>query len=839
MKPPFPIYDEVIAPGGEPRIVYRHLFENLRRATRAQLQSIDNQLEAAMREMGVSFDMNPDSPWGKRPWFCDLLPQIFTPTDWKPLSEGIRQRIRAFELFLRDIHSEKQILRDGVIPVPVVLGSRFFQRPAPGLPLPRGSFLHLSGLAVCRLPDGTLAFKHHYMSHASGMAYMIQNRRVLTRVIPQSFQETGIHSISDVPTDILEMLRSHSSESDPLVVLLTPGPMSPAYSEHGFLSRRMGIPLVQGGDLLVMNDEVYLKTVRGLNKVDVIYSRVSDQWLDPLVFQRDSTLGVPGLVHCIRKKNVAVVNAIGAQLSDDRALLPHSSHIIRYYLGERPVIPTLETFWLGDVDQREHVLANLASFTIRPLYGERILSGGDGRIPTEKSLAATKAAILEAPTQFVAQPQACDASTVSFENGERHRRHQDHIVFAIRNSSETISIFPGALTRISTVESGFTSSELGGGGKDTWVQVDLHEHAEEWDPSPQTDFQAPSHGVTSRVAEAFYWIGRYLERAYDLAGMVGVIESLELEELNPTERMNYRPIWNKILPMLESSAVPSRRTISSPEGRHRLALDTTEPGSVVSTILRAVGNAESIVETLSIDTWGVLSNLREQFEEAAFDPAAPPDTQAASTRAVCRTAREMIPQFFGTAECGMLSDDGWNFCRIGQYIERGAITANAASTITSTLLQTPSQNRPAHALEIRLSAFLRLLNCRDIYRRVYQMRIEPEPLLELLWKNPVVPRSVVHCLKNCATLVRESESNLSPATERAIAEMETLIQSILVTDWSDLLRAGTAAGSGKSRLQLHSETLLDQLLALHTVICDSFLNHQVLMHHETRPLFPA
>ena len=833
----FPTYNEVLTPSGAPREVYANLFNRLRESTRAQLQSIDNQLEATMREMGVSFDIDRDRPWGKRPWFCDILPQIFTPTDWNPLADGVSQRIRAFELFLRDIYSEKHILRDGIIPVHIVLGSRFFQRPAPCLPRPGSSFLHLSGIAACRLPDGTLAVKHHYMSHASGMSYMIQNRRALTRVIPQSFQETGIYSISDVPTDILEMLRSHSSESDPLVVLLTPGPLSPAYSEHGFLSRRMGIPLVQGGDLLVMNDEVYLKTVRGLNKVDVIYSRVSDQWLDPLVFQRDSVLGVPGLVHCIRKNKVSVVNAIGAQLSDDRALLPYASRIIRYYLGEKPLLPTLKTFWLGDVDQREHVLANIAAFTIRPLYGERILSGGNGMAPTDKILAAARSAILENPGQYVAQLQYSDASTVSIQKGAQHQRRQDHILFAIRKSDDCIAICPGALTRVSTAESDFTASELGGGGKDTWVQVDLHQKAEEWDHTPQTDFLIPSHGATSRVAEAFYWIGRYLERAYDLAGMVGGIESLELEELNPTERMNYRPVWNKILPMLESAAVPSRSTISSPEGRHRLTLDTSEPGSVVSTILRAVGNAESILETLSSDAWSVLSNLREQFEESIFDPAAPADIIVESTRSLCKLAREMIPQFFGTAERSMLSDDGWNFCRIGQYIERSSITANAITSITETLLQSPSPRRPGHALEIRLSAFLRLLNCRDIYRRVYQMRIEPEPLLNLLWKNPVVPRSVSYCLNGCASLIRESESNLSPSTERAIAEMEHLLQSIIATDWNELLREIPTEASGKYRLHMHSEALLKRLLGLHTIICDSFLNHQVLMHHETQSLF--
>jgi len=440
----FPVYNETFEQNGRPREVYRALFEQLAKMPRSHVRSLDERLEAVMREMGVTFDVRQDRPWGKRAWFCDLLPQIFTPTDWEPVAAGVRQRIKAFELFLRDLYSGKEILNDRVLPIQPVLGSAFFQRPAAGLPLPHDAFLHLSGVAICRLPDGALAVKHHYLSHASGMSYMIQNRRALTRVMPQTFHDTGIHSISDVPTDILEMLRSHSGEADPMVVLLTPGPFSAAYSEHGFLSRRMGIPLVQGGDLLVLNDEVYLKTVSGLNKVDVIYSRVSDQWLDPLAFRRDSTLGVPGLLHCIRKKSVAVVNAIGAQLSDDRALLPYSTKIIRYYLGENPILPTLTTYWLGERDQREMVLDDLASYTIRPLNGERILLGGNGHVPNELQVESARREILKNPSQFVAQPMHSEATTVSFQNGDRCQRKQDHIVFALRKPDAGLEVFPGA-----------------------------------------------------------------------------------------------------------------------------------------------------------------------------------------------------------------------------------------------------------------------------------------------------------------------------------------------------------------------------------------------------------
>jgi uncharacterized alpha-E superfamily protein len=667
---------------------------------------------------------------------------------------------------------------------------------------------------------------------------MMQNRRALTRVIPQSFHDTGIHSISDVPTGIVEMLRGHSAESDPMVVLLTPGSRSPAYSEHSFLGRRMGIPLVQGGDLLVLDDAVYLKTVSGLNKVDVIYTRLSDRWLDPMAFRRDSMIGVPGLVHCIRKQSVSVVNAIGAQLADDRALLPFSTQIIRYYLGERPLIPTLPTYWLGDIDQREMVLDNLERFTIRILYGERVVLGGDGHLPTEKNLEAARAEILKNPALFVAQPQACDAETVSFQDGDRQRRRQDHIVFALRESDGDLRVFPGALTRVSTTGSEFTSSELGGGSKDTWVRVGADSSPDEWDPTRQIEGQIPSHGVTSRVADAFYWIGRYLERAYDLAGMISAIESLELEELNPVERMNYRPVWNRILPMLEGSTQASRRNISNPTGRYRLACDPSEPGSVASTVRRAFENAESVLETLSLEAWGVMSRLRERFDASPFDPEAPAEELASQSRALSLFAREAVPQFFGTAKATMLADDGWGFCEIGQLLERAAVTANAVTSLSASLHEPAAAGAQRHAREIRLSAFLRLLGCRDIYRRIYQMRIEPLQMLDLLWKNPVNPRSVLRCLQGCATRIRESESGQSPATGRALAEIDSLLQAIRCADWPALLE-NPAAGSSKSRLQSHSEALLSRLLALHTTIADSFLNHQVLMSGETKSLFPG
>ena len=827
----FQHWNETHGEDGSPRTGYRGLIGRLEELPRQRLKAFEELLEATMREMGVTFDIARSRPWGSRPWVCDLLPQVFASDEWRHIELAMTQRLRAFEMLLEDVHGAREILRSGTLPVQPVLGSAFRQRAAEGLPRPGGAFLHLSGASLCRLPDGRLAFKHHYFSNASGISYMVQNRRALSRVVPQSFGDLPIRSLAEAPTDILEALRSLSPRADPTVVLLSPGSTSAVHSEHGFLARRMGIPLVQGGDLIVINEAVYLKTVSGLERVEVIYSRVSDPWLDPLVFQRDSLLGVPGLVHCIRRGSVVVVNAIGSQLADDRALLAFAPTIIRYYLGERPLMPGLETYWLGDIDQRELVLGELHRFTVRPLYGEKILLGGDGQLPSESAVSVARKAIIENASAYVAQTQDCDALALTYHEGKPRARRQDHIVFALRKADGKYEVLPGALTRTTTDLSPYTANELGGASKDTWV-----EECESWIEEDRSPLRAradlrPSHLVGSRVAEAFYWIGRYLERAGSLANMIRVIESLELEELNPTERTLYKPVWNKILPPLENSAGVTRRTISSATGRHRLALDLAEPDSVVCAVLRASTNAESIQECLSLEAWAVLDALRRRFGRARYAKRAREAELAVLTRRVCLEVAARVPEFFGTAEATMIADGGWALCEIGQLLERAIITANALRSILMPgTVRGEFRSETGHEEEIRLSAFLRLLASRDVYRRVYQMRIEREPLLMLLWQNPVAPRSVARCLEVCASRLKLSSDLNSPATSRAVDNFEKLLGEVRACRWENLLAAGAEAAVRRS------DELLEGLLGLHHIVSDSFLNHQILI--DTESLLP-
>ena len=870
--PAAPAWSEVIDEHGETRPSYGPLLHRLDALPKGELRQLDQRMEAAMRELGVTFGLARGQAFGQKPWSCDLLPHVFSGEEWSLVTRGLRQRMRAMEHFLADIYGRQEILRHGMIPIPPVLGSPHFLRPAVHLEPTRGRYLHLGGVCLKRDAGGTLLVSSQHFGHATGVSYMVQNRRVLARVAPETFSDLSVASIAETPTAILEMLRETADLAfgEPLIVMLSPGPGSPFYTEHSFLARRMGVPLVQGSDLLVLDDHCYLKTISGLERVHVIYNRVGEQWLDPLVLERGSYLGVPGLVHCLRKKSLSLVNALGSHLADDRALLPYVPRIIRFYLGETPILPTMQTYWCGDPDQREVVLSNLSDFRILPRSGEKLLGNRHGLVPTPSEESALRQLIRKTPHLFTAQPIEQGARTLCFEAGAKVERRQDHMVFALRKGEE-VEVFPGALTRVAPEGSLFTAAGLGGGSKDSWVLAgDAESITLQSRPRRLREIQLPARRVTSRVAEVFYWMGRYLERANNLAYLVQVVETLELEELNATERKLYRPMWNRLLPHLEGSG---RRSIATPCDRYRLVLQRDEPGALVNVLRRVLNNADEIQDALSPEAWSSLSRLRLAFTRQKFQADSPVHVCMRVTRKLAELTTHLIPQFYGLAENSMMGDDGWRFCRLGQQLERAVITANAPIACSKAF--TGPADRPArlgHHTEIELSAFLRLLGTRDAYRRVYQMRAEPLPVLQLLFQNAEAPRSVLHSLTQCADLLRGTEDpgeGIDFAKRPALA-IDAFCDRLRRIDWASyfefpppatedlsaaapmgdaspvraVLEAGNAEGmDGTARPSTaHGQALsalLSQLVRgtmdLHNVIADVFLNHQARISTPTQP----
>ncbi len=808
-------WHEIYDATGAPRACYAPLLEYLKKLRPAELRLLDERMEATLREMGVSFAHD-----SQQQWICDLLPHIFDADEWNTISAGVQQRTRAFELFLQDVYTTRKILRSGTVPIQPILGSPFYQNALTGLSRPGGAFLHLTGTCLTRDGTGRLMVKHHYFSRASGLAYMMQNRRALARVIPELFQNNAVRSVAEAPLAIIEMLRgtANKKNDEPSVVLLSPGVESPVYSAHSFLARRMGIPLVQGGDLLVLDDSVFLKTIDGLKKVDVIYNRMPDSWLDQLVLRRDSRVGVPGLVHCLRKGTVALVNGIGSELADDRSLLCFASQIIRFYLGEEPILPTVPTYWLGDIDQLEMVLEKPDAYCIRRIFSND-LAGSD---VTDLALVRKQA------SRFIAQPAGLGALSVRAQNAKDLELAQDHIVFGLR-SGESFDVIPGALTRV------FLSHKPGAAwiSKDTWVL------GENPDPPLRsvrstTELHVASRQVTSRVADSFYWLGRYLERAYHQAYLIQVIETLETEELNSAERKLYRPMWNRLLPPLEKSAGESRRSITNRLDRYRLVL-LPEPGTVVSTFARAITNAESLQECLSPEAWATLSNLHSRFQRTRYKEKISDDECARIARRLSDTVTRLIPQFFAVAANTMLADDGWRFCEIGQMLERAVITTNSVLSISKSFTQ---------ASEIELSAFLRLLGTRDAFRRVYQMRAEPVAMLEFLWQNEHAPRSVMRCLMRCSALLRESTSERTAGTHFALNAINELMHRIRRVNWKAFLAESAdetpvaqnaPEPAEKNGVASVVGELLVGTMSIHNAISDAFLSHQTSIAQAVQP----
>ena len=776
-------------------------------------------MEATLREMGVIYG----APMGEqaRPWVCDLLPHIFTIEEWEQVTAGVTQRIHAFELFLKDIYGKRQILRDGAIPVHPVLGSPHYEAASMGLPLPNDAYLHLSGICLTRNAAGQLAVKEHHLSRASGISYMIQNRRALASVLPEMFEQNAVSSLADVLSPVVEALRGLSEPTwdEPSAVLLSPGTNSPLYSEHSFLARRMGIPLVQGGDLLVLDDHVHLKTVRGLKRVDAIFNHVADERLDSLVFRKGSTEGVPGIVHCLRRGTVKLVNALGSQLADDASLLSMAPRIIRYYLQEGPILPTTRTYWLGDIDQLEMVIEQVDQYRIRPIFASSFSSVLPG---TPEEIVK---AIRKAPGRYIAQALDLDGEGDS-------ELEQDHIVFALRQREDEYEVFPGALTRVfpQRMENEWIS-------KDSWVPAlsQEAEAAQTWTRNA-IETHHPTREVTSRVAESFYWMGRYLERAYHQAYLIQAIETLESEELNVAERKLYRPMWNRLLPPLETTTGESRRSITTRQDRYRL-LVVTEPGTVIRTIARAVANAESIRESLSPEALATLNRLRELFRRTRFKENLSDEECGQIARRISGTVIESIPQFFAIAQRTVLGDDGWRFCEAGELLERAIITSHAVLSISRSLV------RPPLATEIQLSAFLRLLGTRDAYRRVYQMRAEPVPIIELLFQHPESPRSVLRCLTGCMELLRKSAAPDQTGATTALNGIESLIHQIKRIDWSEQMRISlenVASADRKGRPLDGIEKVLPHLtsciLKVHHLISDGFLSHQAFIAESIQPM---
>jgi uncharacterized circularly permuted ATP-grasp superfamily protein len=464
-------YDEVFA-GSTVRAHYAALVRRLAGLTPGELSRRERLRDDAFRTQGITFTVYGDDEGTERTFPMDLLPRIIPEDEWMHIEAGLVQRVMALNQFLDDLYvGERAALADGVVPRWLVTSSDGFVREAAGIPVAGGARCLVAGIDLVRDHEGTYRVLEDNLRNPSGISYVLENRVAMTKVLPAAFADHRVRTVDHYGSALLDALRAvapTAAGEDPTVVVLTPGVHNAAYFEHAFLARQMGVELVEGRDLVVDEHVVSLRTTRGLERVDVIYRRIDDDFLDPVVFRPDSTLGVPGLMAAARAGSVTVANAVGNGVADDKAVYAFVPNMIRYYLGEEPILPNVETYLLWEPDQRAAVLDRLDQLVVKPVAA----SGGYGLVigpaATDEELSVCRDAIEADPRGFVAQEVVSLSRHPTLVGDHLEGRHVDLRPFVV--TGDRVEVIPGGLTRVALRKGSLVvNSSQGGGSKDTWV----------------------------------------------------------------------------------------------------------------------------------------------------------------------------------------------------------------------------------------------------------------------------------------------------------------------------------------------------------------------------------
>ncbi|NBT35202.1 MAG: circularly permuted type 2 ATP-grasp protein [Betaproteobacteria bacterium] len=470
--------DELLAHGTSgslPRPHVERFWNWLMSQSPESLSQARQDADLLFRRVGITFNVYGDEAGAERLIPFDLIPRILPSNEWSILEKGLRQRVAALNAFLQDAYHGRRIIEAGVIPADLIYCNSQYRPEMTGLQVPREVWAHISGVDLVRAGEGEFYVLEDNLRVPSGVSYMIEDRKVMMRLFPELFSMNAVAPVEHYPDLLLEHLRSvaPSGVDDPTVVVLTPGVFNSAYFEHAYLAQQMGVELVEGQDLFVSDHRVFAKTTQGPQRIDVIYRRIDDDFLDPLVFRSDSTLGVPGLVGAVRSGRVTVCNAIGTGIADDKAVYPYVPDMIRFYLSEEPILSNVPTWVCRRPDHLSYVLANLEELVVKETHGAGGYGMLIGPLATREQLSDFRARIQSQPSNYIAQPTLALSTCPTFVEEGVAPRHVDLRPFVL--SGEKVSMVPGGLTRVALKKGSLVvNSSQGGGTKDTWV---LH-HAE-------------------------------------------------------------------------------------------------------------------------------------------------------------------------------------------------------------------------------------------------------------------------------------------------------------------------------------------------------------------------
>lgn len=748
-----------------------------------------------LRRNGVTYTIHGHPQGMERPWPLDMLPLLIPLEEWRSLQDGLAQRAALLNAVLADLYGGGTLLRSGLVPPALVHADPGFLRPCLGIRPPGPVWLHLYAADVARTPDGRWQVLGDRAQSPSGAGYALENRAVASQVLADAFTECGVRSLNPFFSTLkatLERLAPRPRPEGPRIVLLTPGPYNETYFEHAYLARHLGLTLVEGEDLTVRDRQVFLKTLSGLEPVDVILRRLDDDFADPLELRADSTLGVPGLVQALRAGTVAVANALGCGLAESNGLLPLLPSLCRHLLDEELKLPSVATWWCGNRQALDHVAANIGDLVLRPAHADLGIEPVSGRSLDAAGRAEMMARIHARPVNWVAQEHVPLSTSPAWVDGRLQPRPLVLRVYLAWTPSGYVAM-PGGLTRISTTAGPLTASmRHGGSSKDAWVMspdAPLHRQ-----PSPAVGtgtvgrpapIRRQDHDLPSRVADGLFWVGRYAERAEAAARLLrAVLWRLTdanlpgaTDELVPLRRLM---AWLGMAPgdrtpLAEAGGRDLRRIVQE------MSFDDTHAASLRSGMVRLYRAAAGVRDRLSQDQWRVIGRLVHLTgEDAARLRDIPWQTPARFDDMVATFAA-----LAGLEQEGMARGPGWRFLTMGRRIER-AVSITAA--VTGTGLASPLHHDGPASETALLEVLLELAASTMTYRERYAATPRRGPVLHLLLADESNPRSLAFQLTELARHIahlpappagtaggpRESAAALVDAARTAIAERALL-----------------------------------------------------------------
>jgi uncharacterized circularly permuted ATP-grasp superfamily protein/uncharacterized alpha-E superfamily protein len=741
-------YDELSADGVTPRPHWAHLMESFRSIGHEELGRRWGRAERRIRENGITYNIYGDPEGANRPWKIDVVPFLMPADEWRFIEAGIVQRAQLLNMLLEDLYGPQKLLGSGHFPAALLYANPAFLRPLVGVRVPAHSYLHMLAVDLARSPDGRWWVLADRTQAPSGSGYALENRTIVSDVLPDLFRTSNVLRLAPFFRAQREALTSLTQKDNPRIVLLTPGPHNETYFEHSYIARYLGFTLVEGADLTVRDRCVFLKTVSGLEQIDVILRRVDDSFCDPLELRSDSLLGVPGLVDAIVAGNVQVANALGSGLIESAAVMPFLPGLASHLLGERLKLPSVATWWCGQDYALDWVLNNLDSVVVKPAFPSRGMEPVFGaEIPqAEKRKFADQ--LRARPYEYVAQEQVSLSTAPVWENGHIDSRSVVLRTYVLNTGSGWTAI-PGGLVRVAEAESSgqgsVVSMQRGGHSKDAWVL---------WDSPVDTfsmlrprgepvDLRRDERAVPSSVADNVFWLGRYVERAENVARLVRTMIT-RVRRADPAELACLIRLHGCLetrygkLPKAKGARAAVRLPTATALELELISVltDIKRPDSLASTLQEVARVGGNVRERLSSDMMFLIGKLRE---------AVPLDssTQFLEYPAQLTACLELLSAFSGMERENINRGSGWLFMSIGRRLERAIFLARQLREVTTPLGE---QDWPL------LECLLEVADSSMAYRARYYTTLQPLALLDVLMADPKNPRSLDFQLDHLADL---------------------------------------------------------------------------------------